>query len=279
MSEPKPKLPRSVLILNIAMIVLILAICALVVNLVYSPSVLGAQTTASTEATTVSETEAQTQKSETSATSQATTSVSMTKRSTSDALVDLTEDDDLGYDKENFKNDLFIGDSITTGLHLYNKLDIANVAASVGYTPYGAYSKYCDFHNTTALEYASSMKPDRIYIMLGSNALPSTASTEKHYEQLIDKLKADCPNSDIYCISVTPVGKNADTAVTNEMVTEFNGVIKKICQQKDIVYLDFHSEMMGADGYADPDLLAQDGVHFKSTTYDLLLKYIEDNVS
>lgn len=279
MLEPKPKLPRSVLILNIAMIVLILAICALVVSLVYSPSILGEQTTASTEATTVSEAELQTQEAETSATTKSTTSVSMTKRSTPGTSDDLPEDDELGYDKENFKNDLFIGDSITTGFHLYNKLDIANVAASVGYTPYGAYSKYCDFHNTTALEYARSMKPDRIYIMLGSNALPSTASTEKHYEQLIDKLKADCPNSDIYCISVTPIGKNADTAVTNEMVTEFNGVIKNICQQKDIAYLDFHSEMMGADGYADPELLAQDGVHFNSATYDILLKFIEDNIS
>jgi len=275
----EPKLPRSVLILNIIMIVLILVICVLVVNLVYSPSILGEQTTVSTEATTVSEVEVQTQEAETSATSQSTTSVSMTKRSTSDASGDLTEDDELGYNKENFKNDLFIGDSITTGFHLYNKLDVANVAASVGYTPYGAYSKYCDFHNTTALEYAKSMKPDRIFIMLGSNALPSTASTEKHYEQLIDKLNTGCPNSEIYCISVTPVAKNADTDVTNAMVNEFNGVIKKICQQKDIVYIDFHSEMIGADGYADPDLLAQDGVHFKNTTYDILLEYIEDNIS
>ncbi|MBE6890229.1 MAG: hypothetical protein E7485_09485 [Ruminococcaceae bacterium] len=276
----EPKLPRSVLILNIIMIVLILVICALVINLVYSPSILGEQTTASTEATTVSEVEMQTQEAETSATSQAATSVSMTKRSSSGASSDLPEDDDsLGYSKENFKNDLFIGDSITTGLHLYNKLDVANVAASVGYTPYGAYSKYCDFHNTTALEYANSMKPDRIFIMLGSNALPSTASTEKHYEQLVDKLKSGCPNSDIYCISVTPVAKNADTDVTNAMVNEFNGVIKKICQQNDIVYLDFHSEMMGADGYANPELLAQDGVHFKNSTYDILLEYIEDNIS
>lgn len=285
MSEPKPKLPRSVLILNIIMIVLILAICALVVNLVYSPSILGEQTTVSTQATTVSDAETQTQEAEASATSQDTTSVSMTKRSTSDgedpsgASGDLPEYEELGYSKESFKNDLFIGDSIVTGFHLYNKLDTDNIAASVGYTPYKAYSENCDFHEATAVEYASSMKPDRIYIMLGSNGLPYVAAMKDSYDLLIDKLKAACPNSEIYCISVTPVGENADTDVTNEMVNEFNDVIKSICKEKSIEYFDFYSEMMGNDGYADPDLLAQDGVHFNSTTYDILLKYIEDSVS
>lgn len=299
MSE-RPKLPGYIIALNITMIVIVIAICILVVSLVYSPAILGEQTTAApTVEAVVPETgEAASTTATTTTPATTTTSVSMTK-ATSDGTdpvesvpEDTTAEPDVpdepvdvvntSYDREFFANDLFIGDSITTGIHLYNKLDMRNVAASVGYTPYKAYTEECDLYDgtsATALDYAKKMQPERIYIMLGSNGLLSAGAMEDSYKTLIDKLEAACPSAEIYCISVTPVAKYTDYTITNDMVTSFNEFIKTACKDKGVTYIDFCSEMTDSEGYAKADMVADDGLHFNGSTYDLMLALIQDEIS
>ena len=297
MSE-KPKLPGYIIALNIAMIVIVIAICALVVSLVYSPAILGEQTTAApTVEAVVPETgeAASTTAATTTTPATTTTSVSMTK-ATSDPAESVPEDTTAqpdvpdepvevvhaNYDREFFANDLFIGDSITTGIHLYNKLDMKNVAASVGYTPYKAYTEECDLYDgtsATALDYAKKMQPSRIYIMLGSNGLLSAGAMEDSYKTLIDKLSAACSSAEIYCISVTPVAKYTDYTITNDMVTSFNKFIKTACKDMGVTYIDFCSEMTDSEGYAKADLMADDGLHFNGSTYYLMLAFIQNEIS
>lgn len=291
MSE-KPKLPRSIIVLNVIMIVIILTICALVISLVYSPAILGEeQTSVSSSASSDSGTSVSTTVTTTTVTT--TTSVSMTKASQESTPAESTSAPQESsqpqenvvfstYDRDFFSNDLFIGDSITTGLHLYNKLDMRNVAASVGYTPYKAYTDPCDLYDgtsATAVDYAKSMQPKRIYVMLGSNGLLSSGSMEDNYITLLDKLAAACPSAAIYCISVTPVAQYTSYDITMDMVNEFNAFIKKTCSQKGITYLDFCSEMTGADGYAKADMVANDGLHFNGSTYNTMLAFIENSIS
>ncbi len=297
MSE-KPKLPGYIIALNIAMIVIIIAICILVVSLVYSPAILGEQTTAApTAEAVVPETgEASgTTAATTTTPATTTTSVSMTK-ATSDPVESVPEDTTAepdtsdepvdvvytSYDRAFFADDLFIGDSITTGIHLYNKLDMKNVAASVGYTPYKAYTEECDLYDgtsATALDYAKTMQPKRIFIMLGSNGLLSAGAMEDSYKTLIDKLAEACPSAEIYCISVTPVAKYTDYTITNDMVTSFNDFIKSACEEKGVTYIDFCSEMIDSEGYAKSDMVADDGLHFNGSTYDRMLSFIEAQLS
>ncbi len=293
MSE-KPKLPRSIVVLNVIMIVIILAICALVVSLVYSPAILGEQQTSASSSAASDGSGSGTSVSTTATTTTVTTttSVSMTKASQDSTPAESTsapqessqpqETVVSAYDRDFFSNDLFIGDSITTGLHLYNKLDMRNVAASVGYTPYKAYTDPCDLYDgtsATAVDYAKSMQPKRIYVMLGSNGLTSASSMEDSYITLLDKLAAACPSAKIYCISVTPVAQDTDYDITMDMVNEFNTFIKKTCAQKGITYLDFCSEMTGTDGYAKADMIANDGLHFNGSTYNVMLSFIENSIS
>lgn len=296
MSE-KPKLPGYIIALNVAMIVIIIAICALVVSLVYSPAILGEQMTAAptVEAIAPETGEAAGTTATTTTPATTTTSVSMTK-ATSDPEESVPEDTtaepdvqdepvdvvNTSYDREFFANDLFIGDSITTGIHLYNKLDMKNVAASVGYTPYKAYTEECDLYDgtsATALDYAKKMQPERIYIMLGSNGLLSAGAMEDSYKTLIDKLSDACPSAEIYCISVTPVAKYTDYTITNDMVTSFNEFIKTACKEKGVIYIDFYAEMIDAEGYARADMVADDGLHFNGSTYDRMLSVIQEQLS
>ncbi|MBQ9947790.1 MAG: hypothetical protein IJO91_05320 [Oscillospiraceae bacterium] len=307
MPEPRSKLPRSVIVLNIIMIVLIFVICGLVVSLLYSDAVMGErETTAESTISTPADQSAGTGKTTTSATTTTTpkSSVSMTKRSTeptepvstptesvsdtpSQSEPNLPEDstDYTDYSQTFFADDLFIGDSITTGIYLYNKLDMKNVAASVGYTPYKAYTEEVDLYDgtsSTALEYAEKLQPKRIYIMLGSNGLFAASAMEDSYRTLINKLSAACPDSYIYCISVSPVAKNSSLAasggITNDMVVEFNSFIKGLCSELGIRYIDFYSQIIDENGYFLDKYAENDGLHFKGTTYDVMLGYIQKTI-
>ena len=186
------------------------------------------------------------------------------------------------YDKEFFENDLFIGDSITTGLSLYGALSPKNVAAAVGYTPYKAYNTEIalgDGTNGTAFDYAVKMQPKRIFIMLGSNGITTASAMEDSYRTLLDKLAKKCPDSTVYLLAVTPVTSDSTTAaysgITNTMITDFNKFIKSLADEKGLTYIDMYSLLSDEDGYFLHEYAESDGLHFKGVTYKVMLSYIE----
>ena len=183
MADPKPKLPRLVIVLNVMMIIIVLVICFLTVSLLYSDAVQGEKETSADISISTEKDSTGTKATTVTTTTTPKPSVSMTKRTTdpSDALSEPADTestvsenesteivapvDTYSYDRSFFADDLFIGDSITTGLYLYNKLDMKNVAASVGYTPYKAYTEAVDLYDgtaATALDYAERLQPKRI---------------------------------------------------------------------------------------------------------------------
>ena len=304
MADPRNKLPRSVIILNIIMIVIVLVICGLLVSLLYGDQFKSANASTSeigtTETAEATETAEQGESSTTAVTTtKVTSSVSMTKRTTepTEPVVVPTEEPEeseeteevfetLTYSKEFFAEDLFIGDSITTGLHLFGRLDMKNVAADTGYTPYKAYNEAIPMYDgtsQTALQYAEKMQPKRIFVMLGSNGLVAAGAMEDSYKNLLDKLTNACPDSVIYCISVTPLAKGSTyestSGITNDKVVDFNTFIKGVCSENGIRYLDFYSMVIDSDGYFLEEYAEVDGMHFKGATYDLMLGYIQKSIS
>lgn len=186
------------------------------------------------------------------------------------------------YDKEFFSNDLFIGDSITTGLSLYGALSPKNVAAAVGYTPYKAYNTEIalgDGTTGTAFDYAVKMQPKRIFIMLGSNGITTASAMEDSYRTLLDKLAAKCPDSTVYVMAVTPVTDDSTAAsyanITNTMITDFNKFIKSLADEKGLTYIDMYSLLADDNGYFLHEYAENDGLHFKGVTYKVMLSYIE----
>lgn len=306
MSERRPKLPKYIIVLNIIMIVIILAICGLVFNLAFSVFDSTDESSSEpyyveTEEVTSSDPELPSATTTTAATT-TTPAVSMTKQTenTTEPVVISTADISSNdpettsglstiYDKSFFADDLFIGDSISTGLYLYGKLDQKNVAAAIGYTPYKAYTSAADIYDgsgKSALEYAESIQPKRIFIMLGSNGMSADGdlgAMESTYRTLIDKLTSACPSSTIYCISVSPVTADSSAAayssITNEIISTFNGYIKDICDEKGIKYFDLYSKLLDDTGYFNKDYAEVDGLHFVGTTYDVMLSWLESELS
>ena len=124
-------------------------------------------------------------------------------------VIEAVESD--SYDESFFKDDLFIGDSISTGLVNYGYLKGSNVFAQIGLNPETAITK--EYDGYTSVSKAEEMKPKRIYIMLGSNGLAYMGNTYmiQQMKLLVEALREATPDSYIYVISISPVTKSHES--------------------------------------------------------------------
>ncbi len=187
------------------------------------------------------------------------------------------------YSKDFFKNSLFIGDSIFTGLSGYGFLDAENVAAKIGYTPAAAMNKPFDAKGSiTAVEYAKQFQPDRIYLMLGSNTMDSRNDFSvivSQYHGLVLKLQQECPDSKICVISIPPVTEDSSSAkagnITNENIRKVNKMIEKMADSRQVDYFDLNSFLSDENGFFREEFAEPDGLHFKGIAYKVMLSLLQ----
>ncbi len=118
----------------------------------------------------------------------------------------------------------------------------------------------------TVIDALKKHKFGKIYIMLGVNEL-GWASEDvfiKRYGKLVDEIKKIEPSSKIYVQSILPVSKaKSDKGVyTNDRIRLYNRLIKEMCAEKGVKYLDVYQAVVNSSG-ALPDDAAVDGVHLK----------------
>lgn len=283
----RKKLPTPVIVTNILMIGVILAICGVVFAIAYNNiqyDKADAARSSKSSSSTVSSVVQSVTSTANSPVSSAHSSVD-TSAQTSSSEVSFTPPPITGeFDAEFFKDDLFIGDSIFTGLYLYSYIDHKNVAAAVGYTAYGAQVNTFDesVYSGSAAAYAKDKQPKRIIIMLGSNSLsPQTDFDDfiNGYRGLLNTLKRDCPNSDICVVSVPPITSDSSMAsysgVTNTIIDTANTKIKALCNDSGVMYYDLNSILKDANGYFNKEYAEGDGMHFLGSTYPILLSGVQ----
>lgn len=288
----KKKLPTPVIITNILMICVILSICGVVFAIAYNniqyDKADAARYSASGSGGTASGTSGL-QSQENSAGAASGSAGNSTDAPTSSVGEGNSTVFNSGeFDKEFFKDDLFIGDSIFTGLYLYSHIDRQNVAAKVGYTAYGAQVNAFDeeFYSGSAVAYAKDKQPKHIIIMLGSNSLSPQAASDDYedfisgFRGLINTLKRDCPNSAVCIVSVPPIAANSSMAsysgVTNTIIDDANAKLKSLSSDLGVLYYDLNSLLKDENGYFSDEYAEADGMHFLGTTYPILLSGVQN---
>lgn len=181
------------------------------------------------------------------------------------------------YSRSFYDNDLFIGDSISTGLFLYGFLDKSNVFAEVGLNPESALTKAID--GVTCTEKAAVMQPRNIYIMLGTNGLAymNGSYMANKMGELTEKLKSACPEANIYIITIPPVtaAHEAQGNETMALVNGYNSKLKELCAQNGCGCIDLCRILQNESGYFSSTYAEQDGLHFLGTAYIAMLNFVQ----
>lgn len=164
---------------------------------------------------------------------------------------------------------LFIGDSLTTGLLIYDQVFVGyNVVAAKGINPGSAmtdaFYKIGD-QTVTMVDAVSLLKPEIVYVMLGSNGINSYSSEWmlEQYEKLIDELIARVPGCAIVIQSIPPVTEGAQARnpefYSLENITGFNNGLKEMALRKGTYFLDVYSALADETGHMPLTIVTEDG--------------------
>lgn len=198
-----------------------------------------------------------------------------------DALLGEPVPESAAADESYFDDAIFIGDSLTDGLAAYELLPREQVLADTGINPQTILTRECigeEGAEQTVVEAAADLDPAKIYIMLGSNGVAFLNFDDiiGWYGELIDALQANHPDAEIYVQSILPVTADKhleQELLTNERITELNGMIAEMAAEKGCFYLNV-SEAVADENGCLPDELSADGMHFGVSTYRVWLDYL-----
>lgn len=172
--------------------------------------------------------------------------------------------------KEYFKEDLFIGDSITEELKYYKFLYDNNVFSKIGLNT--------DTLRKLIPDEDFGIEPKNIYLMMGLNDSVFVKTEEKFKERylaMLDALVEKFPDAKIYLQAIFPVSKTLDekedARVNNTKINSFNEVIKTIASERGLDYLDFSYLLKENEDYFEPD-----GMHLKSKFHKVWLNEVKN---
>lgn len=188
-------------------------------------------------------------------------------------------------DDDYFKDAVFIGDSRTEGFMLNNGL----TAKITSYTHKGLtvdtiFTDRVINMNGKKLTIMEALKEtnfSKIYIMLGINEtgwIYSDIFINK-YAKIIDEIKNINPKCTIYIQSIIPVTEqvsNEHKYIKNSKIEEYNSMIKKMADEKNIYYLNIQESMINQNGIL-PDDAATDGIHLNKKYCEKWFEYLKNH--
>ncbi len=197
-----------------------------------------------------------------------------------DGAVPLSEKVDNAY----FADALFIGDSLSTGIPLYQVAGSPDTVAVKGLGPLNITTEKVvvtkSGESLTVLEAAKAYgDKKKIYIMLGSNALWMEAdSFAKAYRTFIDAVKEQYPQGSIYLQTLPPVTVNAKQVyptADNDKIREFNLAIGQLAKTTGVHLVDVYSALVDAQGSLPLEASPNDGMHLSPEYYQKWFDYLK----
>lgn len=170
--------------------------------------------------------------------------------------------------KERFSGAVVMGDSIARGFTDYDVLNPSSVAAKIGV--------HLD-ELEDQVELAKKLSPQVIFLSYGMNDIAAgSGDTEafiSRYSDLVDLVRKEMPDAHLFINSVFPARDHAvEEEPALENVPEYNEALKKMCDEKQIGFID-NTELASAQYYEE------DGIHFKAAFYPLWAEHMAEVAS
>lgn len=191
-----------------------------------------------------------------------------------------------------FSDAVFIGDSRTDGLRLYSGIRGADFLA---------YKSLMIFHvvgndqvdrravplngvgdKKTVLEWLDEKQYAKVYLMFGVNELGygnDSAFTDA-FSQAVDEIRARQPEAVLYIQSLVPIepekahATNPASWLNNDNVARYNELLRQVCADKGVVYVDVASALVNDAGNLPPEGTT-DGIHFTRSWYEKWYAYLK----
>lgn len=160
------------------------------------------------------------------------------------------------------KDIVFLGNSITEGglwSEIFNNARVKNRGIG-GETTQQVLDR---------LYQVTNGKPKKVFLMIGINDLrDDPAMTDKaiaNIGKIIDRIKSESPKTKLYVQSILPVSK--DRVNRDRELRRANPVIKRICDEKGVTFIDLYSAFADEEGYLNKEYTIKDGLHLNGTGY------------
>jgi len=173
----------------------------------------------------------------------------------------------------------FIGDSLTDGLRRYSGLSQATYLCRSGAGMSNILTHLSEDGSGVIGDSIKANEYAAIFIMLGINEIwRDTESFRAKYEEMLDVVCFYQPDADIYIQSILPVtaAKDAEGSdFNNARIRAANELLKNICAERGLRYVDLHSRFVDSSGVLPADK-SWDGLHLELSAYPEWISYIQD---
>ena len=162
---------------------------------------------------------------------------------------------------------VFLGDSMTDNGHwkqLFPNETVINMGIG-GDTTLGILHR---------LDQVVARKPSKIFLMVGTNDLcynRTIADTLTNYDQILSRLQASLPKTQIYVESVLPFNDHifpSQCLRTNSNIAALNEGIEALAKAHGLPYLDITDDFTNPNGRLDASLTV-DGLHLNPAGYEI----------
>ncbi|MFB0959354.1 GDSL-type esterase/lipase family protein [Clostridiaceae bacterium HFYG-1003] len=164
-----------------------------------------------------------------------------------------------------FEDAIFMGDSITQSISLYDLLPPSNVVAKVGRNTKTA---------TEDVALLSNLSPARIFLWYGMNDLENFSSADAFtasYRTLLEQIRGKLPQTEIVLLSILPSNAKAiqkQPALAKTRREAFNKGIQTLADESNAIYMDISSVVT-------EELYEPDGIHVKPQFYTDFFNFIK----
>lgn len=193
-------------------------------------------------------------------------------------------------DTSYFNDAVFIGDSIAEGLRIYTIIEnslaqISDFVTIDNYSPYEFMEAdiWNEEQTATGLEYTLSFRPNKVYILMGTDALAFMDEKDflTGYLDMVKALRQALPDKDIYICSIPPVtAAAAETKPIYKSLGYINGQLQNFAKDNGAYYLNLN-EILADDskyGWLKGECAGVDGKHFEPKAYTQIIDYLRTHI-
>ena len=185
-----------------------------------------------------------------------------------------------------FDDALFIGDSITDGIKIYDIMSNATILSYTGINLDNIATRAViktegSDEKLSILDASKNLNPTKIYVMMGVNSMfMDKESFVSKYAELVVQLKELHPDSIIYVQSILPVTAQYEInrpEFANAKIDDYNQGLLAMCESQDVYYLNVAEVFKDEKGNLPTEASPKDGLHFGASWYSVWFDYLREH--